>query len=422
MYTPKKIYAKVNQNGLRWVEQDLATALALDVRAVGQVLGQTRMVLTHDTDTANLFLFDFFADGAEFVNQFEEQMTLGEWFVAMGSLALPTRPFTKLVNKQAMFSDAIHAGFKVECVVPGGVPSIELPWSVKTDLLVTKDGLPGATLEANLLASVNGYLHRTYSSSAGLYVMQGGRTVTVSDMNSLGLISLANLGGVKTFPITESMLGGLPEGEDELDRPIYVSVPDVDWGSHTAMLVLLGILIPMGTVFKPTGNGLFEVNLSNYPYLERFLSAERHLDLSQIRSVVANKQNAPSVISVTQSRQRDFIRQLMTISQTFIVAVPNPDVYIDKEPLEVSQHPCAFFHHEAVFSPVVSNTGRFVNYLLLDQTPKWTLLAPDGGHDHLRMHDIRWRTVGAVDAIRSNRNRFMPNRPSIMHIRVDLFQ
>lgn len=422
MYTPTKIYAKVNQNGVRWIEQDLTTALAVEVHAVNQVLGQTRMVLTHDTDKENFFLFDFFNDSMDLVNRFEQQMTLGEWFVALDNLALPTKTFNRVVTKQAMYSDAIHAKFQVEMVVPGGVPSMELPWSVKTDLLVTKAGMPGTTLEANVLASVNGYLHRTYSSSAGMYVMQGGRTVTVSDMNSLGLISLANLGGVQAIPITDSMLGGLPDGQSELETPVYVSVPDVDWSSHTAMLVLLGHLIPMGDVFKATGNGLFEVNLLRYPYLERFLTAERHLDLSQIRSVISNKQNAPSVISVPQSRQREFLRQLMTISQTFIVAIKSPDVYVEKEALEVSQHPCAFFHHEAVFSPVVNNDGRLMNYLLQDQTPKWVLLSPDGVHDHLRMHDIRWRNANAIDAVRSNRKRYMPNRPSILHIKVDLFQ
>lgn len=422
MYTPQKIFAKVNQNGMRWVEQDLATALAVEVHSVGQVLGQTRMVLTHDTDKDKFFLFDFFMDALPFVNRFEQRMTVAEWFVALDNLALPTKEFKDITSVQAVYSDAIHAKFQVEMVVPGGGPSMDIVTSAKTDLLVTKKGMTGGMVEANCLASVAGFLHRTYSSSRGLYVMQGGRTVQVSGINSLGLISFSKLGGCKVVPMVESMLGGLPAPGDSLDGPVYVSVPGVDWSQHSAMLVLLGHLIPLGDVFRATGDGLFEINLLRYPYLERFLTAEKYMDLSQIRSVVSNKKDAPSVISVVETRQRDFLRELLTISQSFIVVIGKPDIYTNRIPLEAGGHPCAFFHHEAVKAPVVHHDGRVMNYLQLDHWPKWTLLAPEGPHDHMRMHDIRWRNANAVDAIRSNRDRLRPAAPSILEIKCDVFE
>lgn len=422
MYTPTKVFAKVNQNGLRWVEQDLATALAIEVHSVGSVLGQTRMVLTHSTDKNKFFLFDFFADSLPFVQRFEQEMTLGQWFVALGNTALPTKTFTTVETVQALYSDAIHAGFKVEMVVSGGQPSLELPWAAKTDLLVTKEGLTGGMMEANTLASVAGYLHRTYSSTAGLYVMQGGRTVQQSDINSLGLISFAKLGGCKIVPITAKMLGGLPAAGTELDTPIYVSVPGVDWSKSSAMLVLLGHLIPLGNVFRAVGNGLFEINLLQYPYLERFLTAEQYMDLSQIRSVTSKKKDAPTMISVPESRGRAFIQEMLTISQSFIVVVNSPDVYFNRIPLEIGQHPCAFYHHETVKAPCQHHDGRMLNYLLHDHGLKWTLMAPEGTHDHMRMHDIRWRNVNAVDSVRSNRDRRRPARPHILEIKRDIFK
>jgi hypothetical protein len=422
MYTPQKIFAKVNLNGLRWIEQDLATALAVEVHSVGQVLGQTRMVLTHSADKDKLFLFDFFMDSLPFVNSFEEQMTLGEWFTALGNTALPTTEFKDTRTVQAVYSDAIHAKFQVEMVTPGGGPSDMLVHSAKTDLLVTKKGMEGGMVEANCLASVAGFLHRTYSSSRGMYVMQGGRTVAVSNINSLGLISFSKLGGCKVVPIVESMLGGLPEPGATLDTPIYVSVPGIDWSRSSAMLVLLGHLIPLGSVFRATGDGLFEINLLQYPYLERFLTAEKYMDLSQIRSVLSKKKDSPSVTSTQEVLQRDFLRELLTISQSFIVVINSPDVYVNRIPLEVGGHPCAFFHHEAVKAPVVHHDGRLMNYLLLDQWPKWALLAPEGTHDHMRMHDIRWRNVNAVDAVRSNRDRLRVANPEILEIKCDIFE
>lgn len=422
MYTPTKVFAKVNQNGMRWVEQDLATALAVEVHSVGAVLGQTRMVLTNNADKDKFFLFDFFKDSLPYVQKFETQMTLGQWFTALGNTALPTTTFTSVETVQAVYSDAIHAKFKVEMVVSGGQPSLELPVAAKTDLLVTKEGLTGGMIEANTLASVAGYLHRTYSSTAGFYVMQGGRTVQKSDINSLGLISFAKLGGCKIVPITTTMLGGLPAAGATLDTPIYVSVPGVDWSKSSAMLVLFGHLIPLGNVFRAVGNGLFEVNLLQYPYLERFLTAEQYMDLSAARSVVSKKKDAPTMISVAESRGRAFIQALMTLSQTFVVVVNSPDVYFNRIPLEIGQHPCVFYHHETVKAPCQHHDGRMLNYLLHDHTPKWTLMAPEGTHDHMRMHDIRWRNVNAVDAVRSNRDRRRPARPHILEIKRDIFK
>jgi hypothetical protein len=421
MYTPTKIFAKVIDNGARWVEQDLATALAVDVRYLNQTYGQVRMILTHDTVADKSFLFNFTQDATDFVNRFDTAMTVAQWFVALGALALPTTEFTKVQTVQAMFSDAIQAGFKIEAVVPGGQANTEIPWALRTDLLVKHPTLTGGVVEANVLAVVNDYIHRTYSSDAGLYVMQGGRTMTVSDMNSLGILSLANLGGCKIVPIVESMLGGLPAEGTVMETPVYVSVPDVDWNTHTAVLVLLGHLIPLGNVFKATGNGLFEINLNHYPYLENFLQAEKYMDLRQIRSVVDKQAAAPTMISVAQARGRAFIKEMLTISQTFIVAINNPDVYFDRIPLEVTQHPLRFIHDRAVTGPVVHHDGRLMNYLQEDNDEMWTIQSTIGVHDHLRMHDVRWRNANAVDAVRSNHDRLRPGRPSVMEIRRDSF-
>lgn len=421
MYTPTKIFAKVIDHGARWVEQDLATALAADVRTLNQTYGQVRMILTHATVPDKSFLFNFTQDSTDFVNRFTQKLTVAEWFVALGATTLPTTEFTRVKTSQAMYSDAIQAGFKVEAVVSGGPPSLEVPWALRTDLLLKHPTLSGGIIEANVVAVVNDYIHRTYSSDAGLYVMQGGRTMTVSDMNSVGLLSLANLGGCKTIPIVESMIGGLPEAGTILESPVYVSVPDIDWNTHTAVLVLCGHLIPLGNVFKATGNGLFEINLSHYPYLENFLQAERYMDLRQVRAVVDRQAAAPTMIAVQQARGRAFIKKLLTISQTFILAINCPDVYFDRMPLEGTQNPLRYIHHQAVTGPIIHHDGRLMNYLQEDNDEMWVIQSTVGVHDHMRMHDVRWRNANAVDAVRSNRDRLRPGRPSVMEIRQDSF-
>lgn len=421
MYTLKKLFSKISLGGVRWVEQDLATALATNVRTMSQVYGQTRMVLEHSHEPNVQHLFDFSKEAAVFINRFTETMSVGQWFTALENLALPTTPFTSMKTVKANFADALEAGFLVEAVTPGSVPNQSVPWSERTDLLLTHPTLSPHLVEENVLVSVNGFLHRTYASDRGVYVMQGGRTCTVSDMNTVGIVSLANLGGCKIIPITDSMIGGLPDADKALETPLYLNVPNVDWDTHTAILVLCGYPITMGEVFKSTGAGSFELNLLRYPYIENFLSAEQFMDLRQVRNVIDGNRFAPTMTSVKQAKGRAFIRELLLLSQSFIVAIKSPDVYTDKVPLETTQHPCVFLHHETVSSPAVFHDGRLMNYLLSLQGDSHVLYVTDGVHDRRRMHAIQWTNANAIDAVRPNRSRLKAGNCSILEIKKDLF-
>lgn len=177
----------------------------------------------------------------------------------------------------------------------------------------------------------------------------------------------------------------------------------------------------MGNVFRSTGGPSFELNLLRYPYLENFLQAEEFMDLGQVRTAVSNNQFSPSMIAVQEAKGRDFITELLTISQSFIVAIKSPDVYTEKQPLETTQHPGCFFHYEAVSSPAVFHDGRIMNYLQADNGDTKLLFVSHGIHDRRRMHDIQWHHANAVDKYRPNLRSVKAGHCSILHIRRDIF-
>jgi hypothetical protein len=421
MYTLRKFYHKVNANGMRWLEVDLAEVLAADVRTLTATYGQSRMILTHDASPNVQYLFDFTQDGATFVQPFFSAITVANWFIALANKALPTVEFTATKTVKAKYANALEANFSVEEVIPGAGPNPTVPFSERTDLLLTHPTLSPGLVEANVLVEVNGFLHRTYSSERGLYVKQGGRSAQVAKINSVGIVSLAPLGGCKIYPIVESMITGLPEDGATLDTPLYLNVQDVDWDNCTAMLSLCGYLIPLGSTFRSIGNSGFELNLLRYPYLENFLKAEKYLDLQRIRAAISTNPLAPTMISVPESKGRNFLLELLTTSQSFVIAVQSPDVYCDKIPLETTQHPCVFLHHETVTSPAVHHDGRLMSYVLEDEGDKWVVIVPDGIHDRLRMHSIQWHNAPAVDSVRTNLHRLQPGRGAILDIKRDLF-
>lgn len=421
MYYLNKVFSKIVRGGLRWQEQDKAAVLSTDVRQLTQTYGQTLMVLEHSHDPDTLFLFDFSNNALEYVNRFAETMTVEQWLIRLDNASLPTVEFSRVETRKAYYADALEAGFSIDTTVPGALPNARIPWSERTDLILNKADLSPGLVEKNALFSVNGFFHRTYSSDWGLYVMQGGTSIRVADMNTVGVVSLAPLGGCETIPITESMISAWPADGEVLEGPLYVQVPDIDWQAHTPLLVLCGYLLPLGEVFQNTGNGIFELNLLRYPYLENFLKAEKYMDLGAIRRSIDVRVGAPSMTAVRQAKSAAFLKALLTISQSFIVAVKSPNLYIDKIPLETTQHPGAFLHHSQVTSPAVFHDGRLMNYHLEQQGDDWVLLVPDGIHDSLRMHDTQWHNVNAIDAIRPNLRYVRPGNCSILEIKTDVF-
>lgn len=379
MYTLVKAYHLDRLIKNKWVElTDLEGLLNTKVEYVNGTYGRTQLILTHNTEPDKRLLYDFTEKHSEF--QGTTGSTLRQWLIDAAGFNLHTTVHNKMTIGKAMYADLIEAKFKIETVIPGGTFNPVLADEVRSDLLITVPShVSPEVVRDNCLFTVAGYLHRPYATVNGVYLQDGGTTHNRSNMNTAGIISMNTLGGLKTYPITEDMLSALPGREErrrKLRQPVFVKIPNYNPKTQTAFLSLMGVLLPMGKTFYEVGEGLFEINLVQYDYLMQFMRAERILGFKELKKKIEQRKDAPTLLSLFDVAGRDFLLGILTCSQTFIIVVDTPGVYIERKQLETTQNSMSFISPIPVEGPVVDGQGVFLEYLINRDLDAWVIDTP----------------------------------------------
>lgn len=366
MYTLLQAFKNDSKIKNKWVEiADLAALLNTNIEMVNTVFGKVQLILTHNTEPTKKLRYDFVRYRREVTGQ--PPLTLSEWLTLAAGINLTTTVFTGIKVFSALYADLIEAGFRIETTYPAGIPNFTQTDEYRTDALISLPVhlLPEMVID-NCLFSVAGYLHMPYATTNGVYLRDAGTTLNRSNLNTAGVISFANLGGVKCHPITPNMLSGLPLPTDHIKRlrkPVYVKLEDFNPSTQTAFLSLMGVMIPLGDIFKEVGNGLFEINLVRYDYLMTYLRADRSLGFAAIKEQIERSKNAPTLISLYDAASYEFLKGILTCSQSFIGVINSPGVYFNREKLETTQNSMSFLSNQPVYGPVVDEEGILLEYL-----------------------------------------------------------
>lgn len=396
MYSLKKAYARNTVEGNRWMEVDTDTLLAEQIFQINGSYRDLNMILTHATEPDVDLLFNYSLDAAKFFNRTGQNITLLEWFTALGNLALPTEVARELRTLYACVANPFDAGFSVDKTIPSAQPNPDTPMAARRDLILTHPTLTPKTVYENCLGSINGFLHRSYHSDWGFYLQEGGRTATRSNNNAISLLSFANLGGIEIIPISEDMVTGLPE-EGQLSGPLYLNTGDYDWTGKSAMLVLGGYLVTPGKTFRPTGAGNFRLNILQYPVMDHFMEADEYLDMEAVRATMDRLEGSPSVTAVEQFFSKKTLLAYLTMSQSFIVAINSPGVFTNRYPVETTQAPGVYICAKQPTSLLVGETGRILDYVTFRELDKFTLHAGYGLVNKWMYRTTNWRRNQVLD-------------------------
>jgi len=379
MYTLVKAYHLHRLVKNKWVElTDLESLLDTKVEYVNGTFGRTLLILVHNTEPDKRLRYEFTEKHSEFAGTLGN--TVRQWLLAAADFNLSTAVHNKMLIGRALYADAIEAKIKVETVIPGGVFNPTQADEVRSDILLTvpKHTTPEVVRDTCLF-TVAGYLHRPYATVNGVYLQDAGTTLNRSNINTCGVISMGPIGGMKTYAITEDMLSALPEhGERrrQLRQPVYVKIPNFDPQKQTAFLSLMGVLLPMGKTFREVGDGLFEINLVSYDYLMMYMRAERVLGFKELKKKIEQRKDAPTLLSLFDVTSRDFLLGILTCSQTFLIVVDTPGIYIERSQLETTQNSMSFISPLPVEGPVVDGQGVFLEYLINRDLDSWVIDTP----------------------------------------------
>jgi hypothetical protein len=330
------------------------------------------------TDEEGYVNIEFFDDKRSYSG------TLAAMLDANGENTIPLTPDLNIEARvrEATYFDAIRHNFHVKLGIIGVPDAESYPRSEQKDLLVKKS-VPGTHLKmlhTHGIPLVNGYLHRTdYSPDENtVYVLGGGSTNTISNMNTIGFIDFRKVGRVEKIAITDDMISNLA------DKPLFRAaslnlegkVHDLD--KKTILLSVGGYLFyPKNDVFYRVDEDSWILSLSNTPYIERLIESSKNLDLTSLGMTDLSLFGKHSVNS-EEVTSDEFIRKYLKLSQSFIIAVGVNRMAFEKQYVRGANMPGIFTTPVEPTYPLMVGYGKFVCYWKEDKEDNiWQVTVDD---------------------------------------------
>lgn len=289
-------------------------------------------------------------------------------------LTLPTLPNSNI--KYAKYADAFSVGYKLNTTLIGAANVNQLTTSQLKDAVITR---PNTTTNLQMLhdycmVSVNGFFHRTDSDGINAYLYDAGTTVKKSNSNTVGIWSFLDIGKIVKQPIalTNIFNQGL---NSTLYERTYIKIGQ-DVSKKTVMLVLGGYLIlPETNIFWQTANDTYAINFGMLQLLERFYESQNYIDLSSL-GIGVDPANV-STINVATFLSDAVLKKYLTLSQSFIVILDSPNIFINKMPVKNNTTPGYYTSFQEPTGALFVGYGKVGEYWKANENGYWSMTVHD---------------------------------------------
>ena len=356
-----------------WVATDLGSRVASDIT---RLYADAYIQLSHPilTELQVLRLADVATELSGYSG------TLNEWLVDNGNKTLPTTPGTfELTEGMADYMDAFYANYSILPFDASRHPDADLSKDERVDLLLRRKGVDYKSMERNVLAVVNGLFHRTGSTEHGFVVYDGGRSANHSGKNAVGLLNFQRVSTFNCYQIErEWFTKPLPLLEYK-DR-FYLKLPKSMRGK-SLMLVIAGFLIPPGDGFNIVNDDTISVAWNRLSMFSRFRIADRELDLrAHVVLEIAKEEEGDDRRLTEEMLSDEFVIQMCTLPQSFLIAFDEPGISIERELLESMRVPGRWLLHRRPqgllqvdygYAPVYTVSAQRNNHYVIQAPPQY---------------------------------------------------
>lgn len=382
MYSLQTAYVRERSVNSNWVELDLTTI------AIAQAMALYRdiyLVLTHPV-VAGQQILNFLSYSGQMSYRSE---TFEQWLVFNGNGALPTTTGSIVFESQYVkYKDAFQAKFHVRCVNPDTHPDVSAPRSMLKDLLVHRLDTDYYAVAEKALFTCGGIIHRSYPTGDGIRVVNGGESLAVSNNNNLGVISFQDVGSVLQIPITADTLSRVVE-----DQPLCHTVA-LDFGEdvseHQLGIVIAGRLHLLDGVIRKNSPTTALVYLSKINLRELYQYVVDKINASSLTDVFFDTDVLFPVDELLRTEQfltDEFVIALMTLPQTFVVAIHSDTLHAEVHGIEACHLPYTGYMYSEM-PGIVMNTSRFA---VAARIVSFNGINKINGEIRLRSFAARWK-------------------------------
>jgi hypothetical protein len=386
-YSYVKAIVKSKGRGERWREEDVR-GMTLASLLNNHVNG--RIELTHPvlTEPQTLTL-DTMRPLVGALN-----VTVEEWLVSLGDRSLPTTTGSVALNtKTATNIDAWMAGFDVEPARMGSHPDNVWGKEQMVDLLLTRDATDYDDLYRHCLVTVNGLVHRTSASEAGLYVVKGARSQVDSNQTNVALTSFADIAPLQFVDLNRDMLYR-PNPEVKSYQQAYLNL-GVPTENRSVLLVIGGYLHLLDDVYQSIGDGLLKIDFNAYPMVQRYYESRTLIDLSTLPlSTFDQNESQRDVNELIRSEAT--IEALLDLDETFAVVVASDSLYVVKHQVEKSGLVGTFISQTRPLWPLRTQRGKLKEYWAYEDDGCWVINCQSNLLPNYQFEHTHYETLASI--------------------------
>jgi hypothetical protein len=282
------------------------------------------------------------------------------------------------------YQDAMYSGYKFDI----GVAGSNLYTSVN---LIDKVNLPDVLLYRNVasqnsqllqdkaLITVNGYVHKTQVIDNKLWVLGGTKSMLKSRKNHIGILSYyLSPNNLIKYDITESMC--VPDTTVPLYSRVYLTFPtDI----KTPLLILNGYMqFEQPGVFYRIAPNSFVLVLSQLPYIERLIEANKYSDILKDMNLTYNP-SIPDLININDATTNASVLKYLTSHNSFMVDLNVDEVENTKIYLNSTRIPNTYLFDQEPIYPLIAGYGKMVEYWKKRDAVRYNLTTTDSYYDNL---------------------------------------
>lgn len=358
-----KAIAKPKEKYSKWIPIDASSIsiskLTLDYRAV-------KIALSHPTVN-----YDMYLNLSDIVVPYHLlSLSFNEYLTYIGDSSLPTKKGNiDLTTKTVIYKDGWSSGYTINKAKMGSHPSTIWPSEACTDLLIAHPTQDYSTYFNHCLVTINGLLHRTSLSPYGVYIKDGASMTPISNKTQIGMISFQSISSISCSSIAYDMIFKVDE-DTPLSTHTYLNIGR-STEDITVAISIGGYLHILDNLYSVIGDGIIKIDFTKYPLIQRHFESQSIIDLSSI-PIDSYNQNK-NLHKVSTFYTDDYIKALLTLSQSFLIFINNKDIYITKHLIEDSLLPNIFYHHNRPTLPLYLNRGMLKEYIAYEDDGIWVL-------------------------------------------------
>lgn len=346
------------------------------------------------------------------------EISVTDWLSSLNDAALPyEKEVFTFSSYYARYGQLFHNGYKVEPI--GRHQSAESGGSnrIKEDLYVTKPGVSGETLGRYGLFTVNGLFHLSDYDKDAVYIQGGNQTITVSKDNQVGVLSFSHVGEVRSIPITNDMIHSQSDNASLWDG-LYLTIPEkYETKGWVFIFSIGGILHVADATYCRTGERIFRLYPEHFNLIDLYYLLRERTDVSALGIEQYLSMKNPTLLSSKDTSSDKVIRGLLTLPQSFAIAVKADRLFSAMEPIE-SPFPGRGLMEQSMFNNqlIVGGQGRVIDYHPIHKDGVTTIAGSTNVVNRYDYYYRPWATQGSVDARREVSVPFEHGQLSIRYI------